>query len=271
MINLGYLLVLYSCKASYANLQLPEGGYAKNLWMNSDVMTYVQPARNFLAYGIFGDGLVPDYHRTIGYPLLIAGAMKAFGIHWLLAMYLFQAIFCATVYPALTQIGTILFKNAERAVILTFVFLVAAGAYVVGVPAILTDTVFAVCFISGVCFGLQAMVKQSWKFTLLHVGLIGYAAQIRPVLVLFPFINVLLLWMLAHKRHLAGSARTKVLLAGSTCALLLLCNAPSIRNYINYRLFMPSDLLAVNMFDFLGKRFCRQRQAGHLRRNVAEN
>ena len=95
------------------------------------------------------------------------------------------------------------------------------------------------------------MVKQSWKFTLLHVGLIGYAAQIRPVLVLFPFINVLLLWMLAHKRHLAGSARTKVLLAGSTCALLLLCNAPSIRNYINYRLFMPSDLLAVNMFDFL--------------------
>lgn len=253
IINLVYVLLLYSSPTSYANMQLPEGTHANNLWMGSDVMTYVQPARNFLAYGVFGNGLEPDYHRTMGYPLIIAAFIKVFGNHWPIALIFAQAFFCALVYPALTKIGTVLFERFEVPAALMFVFLFISGAYIVGVPLILTDTVFAVCFILGVCFGLQGIIGKSWKFVLLHIAFLGYAAQIRPILGLYPILNLLLLWALARKKHLAGAIRTKFILGTCTLALLLLCNVPGIRSYINYGVLSPCDVMASNMLDVLGR------------------
>ena len=77
-INIIFLIILLSTDTSYRNLQIPEGNYQDNLWRASDVMTYVSPARNFINYNVFGHEKVPDFHRTIGYPLFLSAIMMLF-------------------------------------------------------------------------------------------------------------------------------------------------------------------------------------------------
>ena len=56
-LNLAFVLVLLSQTVTWRNLQLPEGAYRQNIWRGLDVMTYVNPARNFLDFGVFGSGM----------------------------------------------------------------------------------------------------------------------------------------------------------------------------------------------------------------------
>lgn len=252
--NILFIIILLGSNTSYANLQLPEGRYSENLWKGTDVLTYVVPARNFLQYGIFGNGNSPDYHRTIGYPLFLAGSMKIFGKDALYFYFFFQAALFAFIYPALSRIAGILFKDSQSNIAVpAFLFFLVSGTYISMVPVILTDLFFAVIFTIGLCFGLEAIFKKSWKYLILHILFIGYAAQVRPLLSVYPIINFFILLLVAKEYLILKNRKIQLFLIVSTISLLWLCNAPSIRNYINHRLSDPSDVLSNNMLDYLAK------------------
>jgi hypothetical protein len=121
------------------------------------------------------------------------------------------------------------------------------------VPVILSDLFFAVIFTIGLCFGLEAIFRKSWKYLILHILFIGYAAQVRPLLSVYPIINFFILLLVAKDYLILKNRTIQLFLIVSTISLLWLCNAPSIRNYINHRLSDPTDVLSNNMFDYLAK------------------
>ena len=82
------VIILLSTNITYNNLQIPEGDYKENLWKGSDVITYVQPARNFISTGTFEfKNYISPYQRTIGYPFFLSILMRLFGGNWLIWAY----------------------------------------------------------------------------------------------------------------------------------------------------------------------------------------
>ncbi len=252
-LNLIFLIILLASNVSYRNLQIPEGEYSNNLWRGTDVMTYVEPARNFLDYRVFGDGHSPDYHRTIGYPLFLSVMMMLFGSRWLIAVLFVQAILFAFIYPAVSKIAVILFPNQKSIVRPVFIFSLLSGAYFATVPVILTDLFFAVLLVIGICFGLLSIINQSWKYLVLQVIFLGYAGQVRPTLIFYPIVNVFVLLSMAKRYGISGERRAKALIAVSSVLILLTCNLPSLRNYLNHGVFRPTDALESNLFNHFGK------------------
>jgi hypothetical protein len=253
VVNVAFVVILLSTNASYRNLQLPEGDYQDNILNGSDVMTYVSPARNCLTYGVFGWGNMPDYHRTVGYPLFLALSMRMFGDSWLFWVFFVQAAFYACIYPALSKIAQILFPDNPSLVVPAFCFYLISGAYITQVPILLTDTFFTVLFTVGLCFGLLSIVKQSWKYLILQLVIIGYAAQVRPTLAFYPILNVFILWLVARWYNVSDHKKVKIMIITSSAVLLLSCNAPSIRNYINYGFFAPTDIFSINLWTYMCK------------------
>ena len=252
-ISLLYLAVLYTSDLSYNNIQLPEGTYANNIWIDGDVLTYVNPARNFLTYYTFGTADVPDYRRTIGYPLFLAVFMIVFGGHWLIATLVAQAFIFAFIFPALSEVARVLFGAGSRVVALSFLFLTLSGTYLVRIPIVSSDMFFAVLFTLGFCFGLKAIDRKSWTNLVMQIVLIGFAAQVRPLLGLYAVINLAILILLAFKKYGLIDAKLKTMILISSVFLVFLGNLPSLRNYLNHGFFQPTNVLAVNMFDFLAK------------------
>jgi hypothetical protein len=253
LINLLYLVILITNQISYQNIQVPENTYSENLWKGTDVLTYVQPARNFVNYRVFGDKTLPDYHRTIGYPLFLSILMMVLGDHWLIFTLFVQAIIFALMYPLLSMISHILFNTSNRHIIFVFLFFIFSGTYIVMVPMILTDTFFTVFFTLGLWLGFESIIKRSYMYLLLHVILMGYAAQVRPLLSLYPVINCLILEAVALKYGLARCPRTYQTIIASFILLLIICNLPSIRNYMNYHFPKPTDVSAAGLLDCLGQ------------------
>jgi len=251
IVNIVFVVILLNIEVSYRNLQLPEGEYRDNIQKGTDTMTYVQPARNYLEYSIFGRGNAPDYHRTIGYPFYLAVLMKLFGNNWLIATFFVQAFFYASIYPALSKIANILFPDKPSLTTPIFCFYLVSGAYLVQVPVLLTDTFYTVLFTIGLYFGFLSIIRQSWKYLILQLVFIGYAAQVRPNLIYYPFINIFVLWLIANRYNVLSRMKIKGIIITSSAALLLLCNIPSIRNYAHYRFFKPSNLLEHCLFGSL--------------------
>jgi len=250
-INLAFVIILLSCPVSFRNLQIPEGQYADNAWKGMDIITYVRPARNFLEYGVFGKGTAPGYQRTVGYPLFLAAMMKLFGSNWLVGTIFVQAIAFALIYPALSKISLLLFPGQASLYQVSFWIYLMLGTFIAMVPMILTDLFFAVLFTVGVCFGIVSVKLRSWLYLLLYVVFVGYAAQVRPALMFYPFVNIFVLLASAKRFRCLNEGAVKAFVLVSTLCLLVLCNLPSLRNYVNYGLFKPTDVLERNMFYFL--------------------
>jgi hypothetical protein len=253
LINLLYLVILISNQTSYQNIQVPENNYSENLWKGTDVSTYVEPARNFVTYRVFGYKYIPDHRRTIGYQLFLSILMMLFGSHWLITTFLVQGVIFALMYPLLSKISNVLFHASHRSIILAFLFFIFSGTYIAMVPMILTDTFFTVFFTIGLWLGIESIIKRSYMYFLLHILFIGYAAQVRPLLSLYPIINCLILVAIAIKYNIGIHTRIRNIIVASFILLLIVCNLPSIRNYINHGFPRPTDVGANSLFDFLGK------------------
>ncbi len=253
VVNIVFVLILLSTDVSYRNLQLPEGEYQDNLWKGGDTISYVGPARNYLEYGVIGQGNVPDHARTIGYPLYLAVLMRLFGNNWLIWSFFIQATLYACVYPALSKIIQTLFPGKNSLIVPAFCFYLVSGAYFARTPVVLTDTFFAVLFTIGLCFGLLSIASQNWKYLIVQLVFIGYAAQVRPTLILYPIVNVFVLWLVARRHDVSDKAKVKAMVITSSVVLLLACSAPSIRNYVHYGFFKPTTKVESAFFNYLAK------------------
>jgi hypothetical protein len=253
--NLAFLATLAGFATSRRNLHPPEGQYAGNRWSGTDVLTYVRPARELLASGIFSnDGVEPDYHRTVGYPAFLAVSMLAFGEHWLAGVLLAQALLFALAYPAVHSLAASLFPDQPGVGRSALTFLFVAGTYWAQQSALLTDLMCAVCLNAGLACGLLAVLRRSWPWTVVQVALIGYASQVRPSLVLYAPIHLLLLLSVARRHGLLKQRKAWAVVASSVLSIALLGSAPALRNLANHGYFHPSDAFEVNLFKQLGRR-----------------
>ena len=249
-VNLVFLAILLNSDTAYRNVQLPEGEYLENAFKGTDVGGYVRPARSYLESGVFSQRKgVPDYIRTIGFPLYLAMMMKLFGSNWLIWAFFAQAALYACIYPALSKIIQTLFPKNHSITTPVFCFCLCSGAYVTLLPAVLTDLFFTVFFTIGLCFGFLSIAKQSWKHLFLYLLFVGYAAQVRPTLVHYPIVNVFVLWLVAKRYNVLSLVKIKAIIIISSAVLLFACNAPSIRNYVHHGFFKPTIILEQNFFN----------------------
>jgi hypothetical protein len=254
VINICFLLLLYSFKISFNNIQVPAGDFKNNIWQCSDVMTYVDPATNFLKYHVFGEQNTPDHFRTIGYPALISFFIFTGGKNWLLMLQLFQALVFALIYPLITGTLKIMMPAANRRLIVTiFILLLISGTYFTRTPVLLTDTLFTFLFIAGFYYGLKSYKAKKFRWILSYLLLIALAALVRPTLSLYPVLNLAVGYYIARKyalpikSTLQKSILLSVILAG-------LINISSVRNYHNFHFFSPSDVMGKGAFNYLVKK-----------------
>ncbi|MHA1368336.1 MAG: hypothetical protein ACTSRA_01290, partial [Promethearchaeota archaeon] len=172
-INLIYLTLLFSHPTTRFNLYPPFRETRGNVWTGSDVMTYVEPAVSFLKYGTFERNGVPDYHRTIGYPLFLATLMTMFGNYWVEACWLVQAILFAAIYPSIAVVAREILCFDSRRIGILLVAYAAMGAGWTYTPVLLTDQPFAVALWGSMAAGIMAVKQERAPFFwwLLHFGL----------------------------------------------------------------------------------------------------
>ncbi|MCI5127285.1 MAG: hypothetical protein D3905_09970 [Candidatus Electrothrix sp. AS4_5] len=182
----GVLIVLFFLPAGKKSLLLPDGSVHGHTWNGGDTMTYVKPAGAFLHTGTFARGGQPDMHRTIGYPFFLTLTMYFFGKYWLPAIYLLQLTVFALLFPASSYIANSLFphmgKKESRLIVL---LLAASGVGLAYTGQLLTDQFFTSLLTAGIACGFFAVRNAFWKMAMMHILLVGYAAQVRPTLGLF--------------------------------------------------------------------------------------
>ncbi|MCW5200276.1 hypothetical protein VU07_00440 [Desulfobulbus sp. F4] len=183
-------IFLYSSPFGKISLLLPDGSIQGNPWNGGDTMTYVNPAKAFLQSRVFARNGQPDAHRTIGYPFFLAMMMYVFGADWLQASYICQFFIFSLYFPAATYIAYSLCPEITRRDVWNiFIILLLSGAGTAYVGQIMTDQIFSSLLMSGIACGFAAVRKLSLKMMLLHILLVGCAAQIRPVLGFFFIVN----------------------------------------------------------------------------------
>lgn len=255
LVNLTFLLVLYSGETSFINIQVPENQYAYNIWAScSDVMSYVNPARNFVDYGVVGYKYTPDHFRTIGYPVFLAFFMKLDSEHWLFLLFLTQAFLYAFFYPVMLRLYELLFPGRKGGALLVW-FVLLTGVYWVRTAQVLTDSLFALGLLSGVYLGLKYFISGKWIYAVAYILIITISALIRPTLSMFFVINFLLAWISLgislNNPGRKGIFKRSVLLG---VVFLITCNLATFRNIKNYNFYSPSSVVSLNLFEYLGKR-----------------
>ncbi len=247
-VNLLVVTILLSSDVTHNNLQLNEGKYANNIWKGTDSPSYVSLARNYLQYGVVGEVDIPSSDRTVGYPIYLALMMKLFGKNWLIVVFFFQAALFAFIYPTLTKIIKLFFGNNNKLITWTFLFLLLSGVYAIYVTVILTDTIFTVLLTIGIYLGMAAVVKKNWIYFLFHILFIGLAGQIRPLLFLYVIPNFFILISIAKKHNELNKKQVQLFIVSSSILVLVVCNLPTLRNYINYGVITPATVLQNNLF-----------------------
>ncbi len=237
------------------------------------MLTYVQPARNFLQNGIFGEGEKPTFTRSIGYPLFLAVNMKLFGRYWLVAVQILQALLFALFYPLLTLLVRLIFCAREeisetgertglfalsesshrRLIRAVFWFSLISGAYWVRVSVLYTDTFFTLLFLAGLTLNVRAVIRSNWRDAFWALVLLSYAGVVRPSLILFPLVLTFILILAVRYRSLEFNRARKSIIVFSVLLLAITMQLPSLRNYLNYGLYRPTDILENNLLHFLGR------------------
>lgn len=247
LLNLLYLAVLLSFDVSRRNLQPVSTAEIQTVWRTSDAGTYIRAAWAFLQTGVFADsdGL-PDAHRTVGYPAFLALVMTLGGDHWVVWLWVLQALLFAGIYPALAIVAREWFSANEQQInrlLLAYALVGAGWAYT---PIPLTDQLFATCLWGALALGTLAVRRGEAGFWLGHFALLGAAASIRPMLALFPFAFAALMFALRGQKP-------RRRLAFVLAVQMLLCQAPALRNYIHHNVWIPCDVMVNNLSDYWAK------------------
>ncbi len=243
---------LYVLPQGQVSLTLPDGdNQVGHPWQGSDVMTYVEPARSFLETGVFARNGVPDLHRTVGYPAFLALMMWAFGDMWLPMAYIFQLLIFASFFPAVTLVIQSWFPERENLPSVVFGILLLNGAALAYTGLLLTDLFFSALLMAGIAAGLLAVRRVSWLLAMLHIGVIAWAAQVRPTLGLFAVVNVCFMVYTAKRWQLLHLPMIKPIIAISALMVLIAGNGPAVRNYFNHGIFTPTNVLSNGLARYL--------------------
>lgn len=266
-----FLILLVSSHTSFVNLQVPEGAYARNQWQCTDVTTYYLPAKNFLDNGIFGYGSIPDSSRPLGYQLFLAMLITIFGTKWIYAAYILQSVLFAFIYPVTTALIEEISTPDPKHIKYTFLVSLLSGMYFVRAVYIGPDVMMVLLLISGIYFTIISIKYKKWRYVILSFLTIGYGAQVRPTLILYPIINLIIIIWAGIRFKALKTKFVKTLIIVSTLFFIFVCNLPSLRNYHNYNVFKPTVILSANYYDYLVKKILiKERLSDYFYKTKAE-
>lgn len=249
-----FLILLLTSKTSFANLQVPEGIYQNNQWGCTDFNTYYIPAKNFLANGVFGYGTQPDSSRPIGYQIFLALMIFVFGKGWIYAVYLIQSVLFALIYPLITSILKEVSEPGPRQIKFVFFVSLFSGMFFTRSVYIGPDAMLVFLLVTGIYLTIVALKREKWIYAIPALLSLGFGAQVRPTLILYPIINVILVYWIGLKFGTLKTRFLRLFTVISTALLIIICNLPSIRNYSNYGVFKSSIILSANYYDYLSKK-----------------
>jgi hypothetical protein len=218
---------------------------------NHDSKSYVESADNFLKFGVFGHGVSPDHHRTIGYPFIIAVSKYFFGDFWFYGLFVFQFILSLFIYPLFFLIAKMSLEINEKVLFVASLLTLLLGAYFQRPFYILSDLSFTFFFLLGLFTSMYSLMKKNSLLHLISILILTFAALVRPVLIFYPFAHFFILLYLSKKNNLWNS--TKGLVFSGSIVLLVGCNLSSFRNYHHYKIFTPSDILGYVLLEYSTK------------------
>jgi hypothetical protein len=216
-----------------------------------DSRSYIEPADNFRDYGVFGKGYELDYHRTLGYPLILYFCKVLLGSYWYYGLALFQTVLGALIYPLTFLVGKLFFQRQEKLLFRTSICVMILGGYFTKSLYVLTDLSFSVFFLLGVYLSLLSVTDRK-KYILIIPAIVAlsFSGLIRPALILYPIANIMLLVYISRVYKTSNFRTTKWLIGVSTVVLAISCNYSAFRLYSRYGVFSPTDVLGINMFDY---------------------
>lgn len=225
-------------------------------WESGDTRSYLVPAESFLREGAFLNKGVPDYRRTIGYPIFLSGMIKisnTVNADFRITIYVAQAIVFAVVYPIIYFLGITLFNLRRTLALFGVVCTMLSGAFISYVPMILSDALFATTLVAGVACGIVALKNQSFLWASVYIMLVLYAANVRPMLAFFPIAMLLLQLSWTREKFINIDLRTRNLMIYMFVVSIFVVHTPAARNYINYNVFTPTEIGSINLFRYVGK------------------
>ena len=221
---------------------------------NSDSRSYIESAEGYIKNGVFSYKNMPDYHRTIGYPFIIAILKIISAKYWYILLAIFQTFIGALIYPVSYSIGKIFLPKSDKIIFYAIIFMMLMGGYFTKSLYVLSDLTFAVFFLSGVYFSLLSTTKREGFFNIIFgFFLITFAALIRPVLILYPIVHFLILLYVSKYYKTWKFPKTKLKVILSALLLILTINISSFRVYHYYKNISPTDILGINLFDYTVK------------------
>lgn len=216
-----------------------------------DSKSYIESADNYMEYGIFGHKDKLDYRRTIGYPFIIYCFKVAFGQYWYYGLVIFQILLSVLIYPIVYSIGITIFPDNRKTIFYSVIALMLSGAYYVRTLNVLTDLTFTVFFLLGIYLSIISLIRRrGYIFILLGVISLSFSGLVRPVLIIYPLVHVILLLYVARRYNTWRHIRVKQMIIISTIFLAVTCNFSSFRLYNFYGTFSPTDVLGINMFEY---------------------
>lgn len=225
-------------------------------WSHGDTGTYVGPAQAFQQTGVFARLGVPDCKRTIGYPLFLAGALDVagrMGADWRKVAYVLQAILFAFSYPAIYFLGRNVFGLTRRVALGCVAFTLFSGAFISYVSVILSDALFATTLLVATVCGFQALRQRSLAWGLVHIVTVTYAMNVRPTLGLYPLAAAAMHWVYLRRQGWTTDRFRRCLTVALFVGTLLGVQTPALRNWVNHKVYTPSENVSINLYDCLAR------------------
>jgi len=253
LVHILYAIIVFSTDNIVSDCLQKDDGQLEELIIkyNYDSKSYIDSADNFLKIGIFGNGIKTDYHRTIGYPAIIALFKITLGGYWYFGLVFFQIIIGALIYPITFLIGKNLLKNNEKVLYISVLVLILLGGYFPRTLYVLTDLIFSVLFLLGVLLSILAVkTKDNIKLIIPGIIIFTIAAIIRPIMLIYPIAHILLLIYISKANSTWNYGSIKKVIWISGFVLLISCNFSSFRVNHYYGVFTPTDILGKDLLEY---------------------
>ncbi|ADY56684.1 dolichyl-phosphate-mannose-protein mannosyltransferase family protein [Syntrophobotulus glycolicus DSM 8271] len=212
--------------------------------MNNDDVKYIRSAWTLLQDHrlVYHDVNEPTVFIMPGYPFVLAFFMKIFGYTaGLTAVRVFQGILQIVSLCIIYCICQELFnkKTAQTAITLYLLYF----PNIVGAVLILTETVFTFLLILLVYISMKALQSKEKKYYLLGGTILGLAVLVRPTILLFPIV-ILVMWIYLNYSIKEMLARSLLV----ACLLIMVLSPWWIRNYLEFSRFIPLTASSGNPF-----------------------
>lgn len=222
-------------------------------FFHDDAKSYIEEAVKINKLGIFNEKYEISYHRTVGYPLIIAVFLSVFGKFWYLGLILFQNTFSALVYPIVYKINLIINNQSSRSAILTAILLLLLGGFFTRTCYVLTDLCFSSFLLLGIYLSIKSIYLNSPIWMTFSIALIGMAGFIRPIMMLYFLVHLILMIYVIKSKCNGNFKHRKWLIGVSTFVIILITNMNSFFMYKTYQFKSPTDVLGINLFSYTAK------------------